>query len=107
MGLAAFPFDSMIRFILCDSEEVEMTTCRNEEMRCIGVIDKLPVVSGDGETVVVNGLNGFVFHHVEVGSKAWAKFDGRGEASTRTICADGGSLWRLFVMELVRIGGAG
>lgn len=52
-------FDSMIHFVLCNSEEEKMTTCRNEEMKCIGAIDKLPVLSGDGETVAVNGLNGF------------------------------------------------
>lgn len=36
---------------------------------CIGVIDKLP----DGETGFVNGLNGSLFHHVDVGSKAWVQ----------------------------------
>lgn len=75
-------------------------------MKCIGVIDKLPVLSGHGATILVNGLDGFVFHHVEVGHRAWAGFDGRGEASEMR--ADGEKFCGVYsLMGLVRAGGAG
>jgi hypothetical protein len=66
---------------------------------CIGVIDKLP----DGETGLVNGLNGSLFHNVDVGSKAWVK---RGKVRLGRSVRMGRSLWRLLVMGLGGGGGA-
>lgn len=72
MGLSALTFDGHDSFRLLRLWRRDDDIVETKEMGCAGVIDKLPVLSGDGETGLVNGWNGCLFHHVEVGSKAWA-----------------------------------